>query len=257
MELFLFATDPLVVAEAVAAGAAGGVVDWERRGKTRRQAGADTQINADTSADLARVRAATDGRVLCRINAWGPWTAGEVRTAITLGADEVLLPMVRATDEVDATLDLAAGRIGVGILIETQDAVGRAAQLAARPLSRVYLGLNDLRIDRGRTDLFEPLVDGTADSVRSCCAVPFGVAGLTVPEGGSPVPSRLLAGELARLSASFTFLRRSFLADVPLHRFRQDIPRIQAAVQVALARREEDVAADRIALQAAAGALLV
>jgi hypothetical protein len=41
----------------------------------------------------------------------------------------------------------------------------------------------------------------------------FGVAGLTLPDRGAPVPSRLLAAELVRLRADFTFLRRSFLAD--------------------------------------------
>ncbi|MEA2686763.1 MAG: hypothetical protein QOE93_1958, partial [Actinomycetota bacterium] len=78
----------------VAAGAAGVVVDWERRGKRRRQAGADTQINTDTPADLAAVRAATGGRVVCRVNGWDRWTPGEIDLAIALGAHEVLLPMV-------------------------------------------------------------------------------------------------------------------------------------------------------------------
>ena len=60
-----------------------------------------------------------------------------------------------APSEVDRTLDLVAGRCGLGILIETQDAVDRAAALARRPLSRIYVGLNDLRIDR-RSDRAVP-----------------------------------------------------------------------------------------------------
>src|SRR4051794_33259817 len=39
--------------------------------------------------------------------------------------------MVRTTEEVDRTLDLVAGRCGLSILIETQDAVDRAAALPA------------------------------------------------------------------------------------------------------------------------------
>ena len=75
-----------------------------------------------------------------------------------------------------------------------------AVELARRPLSRVYVGLNDLRIDRGSNELFEPLVDGTVEYVRNCVRGPrFGVAGLTVPHLGSPVPSRLLAAELTTL----------------------------------------------------------
>ncbi len=214
MDLFLFTVDPVWGPDVVAAGAAGIVVDWERRGKARRQAGEGTQINFDTPDDLARMRAATDGRLLCRINGYGPWTAGEVDEAITRGADEILLPMVRTSEEVDRTLDLVAGRCGLGILIETQEAVDRAAELARRPLSRIYVGLNDLRIDRRSDQLFRPLVDGTVEDIRAGVTQPFGVGGLTLPGGGFPVPSQLLAAELVRLDTDFTFLRRSFTTDM-------------------------------------------
>ncbi|MGY1722812.1 aldolase/citrate lyase family protein [Blastococcus sp. SYSU DS0533] len=214
MDLFLFTVDPQWGRDVVAAGAAGIVIDWERRGKLRRQAGEGTQVNEDTPEDLTRVRAATSGRVLCRVNGFGPWTADEVTDAIARGADELLLPMVRSTEEVDRTLDLVAGRCGLGILVETQEAVDRAAELAQRPLSRIYVGLNDLRIDRRSTSLFAPLVDGTVDAVRAQVAVPFGVGGLTLPGRGFPVPGDLLAAELVRIGTGFTFLRRSFTADM-------------------------------------------
>jgi hypothetical protein len=160
------------------------------------------------------MRAATDGRLLCRINGAGPWTGAEVDEAIARGADEILLPMVRTPEEIDRTLDLVAGRCGLGILVETQDAVDRVGDLARRPLSRVYVGLNDLRIDRRSDQLFRPLTDGTVDGVRTQVAQPFGVGGLTLPGSGFPVPSDLLAAELVRLGADFTFLRRSFTADM-------------------------------------------
>jgi hypothetical protein len=214
VDLYLFTVDPRWGRDVVAAGAAGIVVDWERRGKHRRQLGEGTQINGDTLEDLVRMRAATDGRLLCRINGYGPWTAGEVADAVAAGADELLLPMVRGTEEVDRTLELVDGRCGLGILVETQDAVDHVAALARRPLSRIYVGLNDLRIDRRSSSLFQPLVDGTVDAVRAAVAQPFGVGGLTLLQGGSPVPSRLLAAELVRIGTDFTFLRRSFTADM-------------------------------------------
>ncbi len=68
IHLFGFANTPERARAVVAAGATGVVVDWERRGKVARQAGVDTQINADTPEDLALVRAAQTGRVLCRVN---------------------------------------------------------------------------------------------------------------------------------------------------------------------------------------------
>jgi len=255
VDLFLFTVDPRFAADCVQAGGAGVVVDWERRGKARRQAGEGTQINRDTPADLARVRAATDGRVLCRINAAGPWTADEVDLAVRLGADEILLPMVRCPDDVDRALDAVAGRCGLGILVETQDGVQRIDELVARPLSRVYLGLNDLRIDRRSAVLFAPLVDGTAERVRAACAMPFGVAGLTRPDAGWPVPSRLLSGELARIGAAFTFLRRSFTADVAGRDLRVEVPRILVDCASARRRTPGRVVADRAELLSAVGPL--
>jgi hypothetical protein len=230
VDLFLFTVDPRWGADVVAAGAAGIVVDWERRGKARRQRGEGTQINADSPEDLSRVRAATTGRLLCRINGFGPWTGGEVDDAIARGADEILLPMVRTTDELDRTLDLVGGRCGLGILIETQDAVRRAAEFARRPLSRIYVGLNDLRIDRRSTSLFGPLVDGTVDAVRADVSQAFGVAGLTLPGGGVPVPGSLLAAELVRLDTHFTFLRRSFIADMADRDPFVEVPRLLESV---------------------------
>lgn len=257
MDLFLFTVDPRFAAVAVAAGAAGVIVDWERRGKARRQAGEGTQINGDTPADLAAVRAATPGRVLCRVNGAGPWTRHEIDLAVRLGADEVLLPMVRRPEEVDLALEAVAGRCGLGILVETEDGVDRVEELAARPLSRVYLGLNDLRIDRGSDVLFAPLVDGTVDRVRAACRAPFGVAGLTRPEAGRPVPSRLLAAELARVGASFTFLRRSFTADVAGRDLRVEVPRILASCDRAGRRTDGQVLADRAELISAIGPVRV
>ena len=255
MELFVFTVDPRFAADCVGAGAAGVVVDWERRGKQRRQAGEGTQINSDTPADLARVRAATDGRVVCRINPAGPWTGAEVDLAVRLGADEVLLPMVRRPADVDRALEAVADRCGLGILVETQDGVDRVDELVARPLHRVYLGLNDLRIDRGSSVLFAPLVDGTAERVRAACPMPFGVAGLTRPDAGWPVPSRLLAGELARTGAAFTFLRRSFHADVAGRDLRVEVPRILAGCAAARRRTPGQVVADRAELLSAVGPL--
>ncbi|MGY1695998.1 MULTISPECIES: aldolase/citrate lyase family protein [unclassified Geodermatophilus] len=251
MDLFLFTVDAAWGRDVVAAGASGIVVDWERRGKHRRQAGEGTQINGDTLADLVRVRAATDGRLLCRVNAAGPWTPREVADAVAAGADEILLPMVRTPEEVDRTLELVAGRCGLGILVETQDAVDRVAELAARPLSRVYVGLNDLRIDRRSTELFRPLVDGTIDAVRAAVPVPFGVGGLTLPGGGFPVPGELLAAELVRLGTDFTFLRRSFTADMAGRDPFTEVPRLLASLAdladadplTAAGRREAFVAA--------------
>jgi hypothetical protein len=243
------------VRRAVAAGVGGIVVDWEWRGKELRQANADTQINRHTLDDLRAVRAATSGPIVCRLNAFGRHTEAELEQAIEGGADEVLLPMVRSAHEVTAALHLARGRCGVGILVETAAAVEAAPELARLPLSRVYVGLNDLAIDRRSPTIFTALADGTAERVRRAFDAPFGVAGLTVPELGSPLPCRLLIGELTRLGCGFSFLRRSFHRDTARRDVAVEVPRLLDTVTRAAARGRAQVERDRAELVQAVEAI--
>jgi len=239
--LLLFSTDEATVQEAVAAGVDGIVIDWENIGKRERQAGADTQINYDSPDDLARVRRCTDARVFCRINAFTGATADEVARAIDCGADELLLPMVRTRDEVRATLDVVSGRVDLGILVETRGAVAEIDALVRLPISRVYVGLNDLAIERGLCNIFESVADGTVESLRESCHLPFGFAGLTLPHRGSPIPCRLLINEMARLRCDFSFLRRSFHADVRRTTIAAAIPAIRQAMAAALNEPTENL----------------
>lgn len=250
-DLLLFTSDAVLVAEADAAGIAGFVVDWERQGKYDRQSGFDTQINADDEADLRRVRAHTPRRLVCRLNGVHDRTPGEVEAALAAGADELLVPMVRRPDEVERVLALAGGRAAVGILVETNEAVEGVAALARLPLARIYVGLNDLAIQRGTRNLFEAVIDGTVERVRDEYPGPFGFAGLTLPGGGRPVACRLLIAEMARLGATFTMLRRSFLRDTRGLPLAVHVPRILDALEEAGRRPPERVRADRRELERA------
>lgn len=216
MDLYSFLTVPGIVNASCNHGVRGYVVDWERAGKHARQSGFDTQIGSDTLEDLSRVRKATRATVLCRVNAYHPQSAQEIESAIEGGADEVLLPMVRSVDEVRAVLEVAAGRVPVGILIETRCAVRLAPELARLPLSRVYIGLNDLWIDGGGLGCrFDPLWDGTVAEIRRTFPrIPLGVGGATVVDLGAPIPCRRLLEQYTRLGIDFTFLRRSYARDI-------------------------------------------
>ena len=144
------------------------------------------------------MRAATDGRLLCRINGYGPWTAGEVDDAIARGADEILLPMVRTTEEVDRTLDLVAGRVRARH--PDRDAGRRRPRRPRSPAGRCRAstsGSTTCASTAAPTELFRPLVDGTVDAVRAEVAQPFGVGGLTLPGCGFPGAQRP-AGRRAR-----------------------------------------------------------
>jgi hypothetical protein len=247
-ELLLFAVDPVLVAAADRGGADAIVVDWERAGKHARQAGADTEINHHTQEDVRTVRALFPRTVVCRLNAVGPWTEEELNEAVEGGADEVLLPMVRNAEQVEWVLGLAAGRCGVGILVETEEAIAAAGELAELELARVYVGLNDLAIARGAPSIFSAVRDGTVERIRERFRAPFGFGGLTLPGRGSPVPSRLLAAELARLRCDFSFLRRSFARDSSGGPLAPELAQIRAMVAEAFARPAAGVERDRAEL---------
>lgn len=248
-QLLLFSTDPSFIRRAVQAGVHGIIVDWERVGKQERQIFADTQINGDTLEDLQRVRACTDAPVICRINLFGESTPIEIEQAIGAGADELLLPMVRSIEQVQAVLDLVRGRCGVGVLVETNEAVTLAEGLDRLPLSRVYVGLNDLAIARGTPNIFTAVADGTVESIRRAFHAPFGFGGLTLPQCGYPIPCRLLIGEMARLDCHFSFLRRSFHRDIQGHDVAGEVPRLLNALTDAHQRPAAAVNRDRMELE--------
>ena len=250
-ELVLFSTNPSFIREAVAAGIDAIIVDWEKTGKEKRQAFADTQISDDTVEDLRIVRKSTDALVICRLDNCGLATGKGVEEAIEAGADEILIPMVRTVEEVVRIIDQVGGRCGVGILVETRSAVKLAEALGRLPLSRIYVGLNDLAIERGTPNIFTALVDGTIEKVRKAFRVPFGFGGLTLPDLGYPIPCRLLIGELARLKCDFSFLRRSFYRDIRDHRLAIEIHRLRQAIRGAQYRLPEEVARNRQELEKA------
>lgn len=253
-DLFLFSTNAPFARHCCEAGAAGVIIDWENRGKRERQSGFDTQVNRDTLADLIEARQSGDHAIVCRINGFGPSTNHEVEAAIRGGATEILLPMVREPHEVTEVLRMIGGRIRLGMLMETRDAAQRAAEFGDLPLSRIYVGLNDLSIDLGNRTLFRALIDGTVDRIRQDLlrsSVPFGIGGMTLPECGSPIPCLLLAGEIARLGSAFTFLRRSFLRDIAGRRPEAEIPRMLGELDRLAQRSDAEVIRDRAEFQEA------
>jgi hypothetical protein len=240
-ELFLFSKIPAFIQSAVNSGVAGIIIDWENLAKEGRQRGFDTQINNDTLEDLIVARSSTTARLICRINSYGEHTRQEVAQAISAGADEILLPMVRTKGEVEEVLDMAGSHCQVGILIETKEAMRNAGEFDSLPLSRVYVGLNDLSIERRTPNIFTAVSDGTVERIRQMITAPFGFGGLTLPDRGSPIPCRLLIGEMARLGCTFSFLRRSFHRDILGREMSVEIPRIQEALDEAFQRTEFEI----------------
>jgi hypothetical protein len=251
IECLLFTADPAYGAAAIAGGFAAVVVDWEWEGKADRQAGLPTEVNHGTLDDLVALRRVADGRVICRINNTPRGRDAECRLAIEHGANEVWLPMVRSPRELEQCLRAIDGRARLGAMVETREAMRLGREFAQLPLAHAYLGLNDYRIDNGHRGLFDPMVDGTVDRFRDDYPGALGVAGITRPDRGSPIPQRLLLADMVRLGCAFGVARRGFRADVDASAIAGGIAAIGREVARLEARSAHEVAADRDALAAA------
>ena len=222
-------------------------VDWER--PDERSSRLDRRPTARQVAALAAVREVSPWPVVCRVNEVGPGTEEEVQQAIDLGADEVLVPMVRGEAEVERVLAAARGQVGVGIMVETPEAVEQAAALAGLGICRAFVGLLDLALERRTPSVFTALTDGTVDRlVADLAATAYGFGGLTDPAHGYPLPARLLMGEIVRGGCDFAMMRNAYVADAALTSPEAVLGAIRVELVRLSARAAGEVATDRAAL---------
>jgi len=229
--------------------------DVESRGKKQRQNTFDTDISVTSLDELPAFVAQTAIHPICRLDPWHSEIVFDIDQAIIGGASELLFPMIRTAGEVERLLSLVDGRLPSGIMIETKEILDCIVDISQMPLRRVYVGLNDLMISIGGRNLFEPMIDGTVDRIRSQIgSLRFGVAGATRVDAGSPIPFQLLLADLARLEVDFTMLRRSFWRDVKLDEIEPAIRDISELWRNLLARTPSEVFRDRSAFTAAVSA---
>ena len=256
-ELLLFHRDIAFSKECVAAGIDGLIIDFETKGKARRQDGFDTEINAHTLKDLEAVRDLTGARILCRTNAPGPESTKEIDQVLRAGADEIIVPMIRQLDEARAVIDAVAGAARITLMIETVESLKIAPDLCALPIDRIYVGLNDLHISRGTSTLFEPLIDGCLEAIRADVqGLQFGFGGITLRGQGHPLPVHHFVSDLARLNADFTFLRRSFYRDVVGHSPKAALDQMRADLCRARARNAGQISLEFSEMQTAVLAVI-
>lgn len=214
LRLFLFTADLDTALRAEAAGVNSVIVDWERHGKPARQRGHDTEINDHSAAAVSLLSSRLGIPVTVRLNPLHGGTRAEVQRALDGGASTLMLPMARAPREVEAFVRIVAGRARTLIQIETQALADQCAALQSIDWDYAHVGLNDLKISRGDSWLWAPVLDGTIERIHRALAGRIaGFGGATVIGGGVPIPFVGLLQEMARLHAGMALLRRSFLRE--------------------------------------------
>lgn len=189
-------------------------VDMEYIGKAERQGGMDTVQSHHTIADIKMIRSVIHkAELLVRCNPIHPASAQEIDQIVSAGADIIMLPYFKTTEEVNQFIDLVAGRVKTMLLLETPEAVSIIDEiLEMNGIDEIHIGLNDLSLGYGRKFMFEVLTDGTVEYLCEKIkkkGIPYGFGGIATP-GSGMLPAEKIIMEHYRLGSSMVILSRSF-----------------------------------------------
>lgn len=224
LRLMYITNDPVVARIAEDAGVDIIFLDMEYIGKSARQGGMDTVQLHHTVEDIRRIRdTLRTAELLVRVNPiheageengipYGN-SEEEIEGALRAGADILMLPYFRTTEEVRMFTDLVRGRAVTFPLLETPEAADSLDDILAVPgIDRIHIGLNDLSLARRSGFMFGLLADGTVEHIAEKCRakrIPFGFGGIAGP-GEGMLPAEYIIAEHYRLGSSFVILSRSF-----------------------------------------------
>ncbi len=189
-------------------------VDLEYIGKDIRQKNRDTWKSKQTMDDVSIIRdAAPSAHLLVRVNPLNNGTKAEIDEAITRGADSIMLPMFRSTDELARFFDILDGRVEALPLFETYDSLLAIPEIVDKlPITGAHIGLNDLHLDMRLDFIFQPIANGVLEAPCKVLReknIPFGIGGIARAREGIVSPEYLL-GEHVRLGSSAAIISRTF-----------------------------------------------
>ena len=195
-------------------------VDMEFIGKDCRQGGLDTVQNHHTVEDVANIRAAvTKAKVLVRINPIHdtmddyPSSEEEIEAVIQAGADIVMLPYFKTTEEVHRFIGYVGGRAKTCLLVETPEAADLLDQIVEIDgIDMIHIGLHDMHLALKMKFMFQLLTDGSVDKWTRIIAqkgIMYGFGGLASLNGGA-VPGRMILKEHYRLGSQMVIVSRAF-----------------------------------------------
>lgn len=195
-------------------------IDMEYIGKSDRQGGMDTVQNYHTFDDIRRIKNyVSNAELLVRVNPIHDATGctcsseEEIDRAIEEGADIIMLPFFKTSEEVEALVRFVRGRAKVFPLLETREALENVDNiLSVKGIDEIHIGINDLSLCLGRRFMFELLADGTVEYLCNKIknrGIPFGFGGIA-SIGKGLLPAERVIMEHYRLGSEIAILSRSF-----------------------------------------------
>ena len=196
-------------------------LDMEYIGKAQRQCGMDTVLCSHTIDDIKNVRKVVDqSQLLVRSNSIYDGSEEEINAIIAAGADVVMLPYFKTTEEVRRFISYVGGRARTCLLVETPEAVDLIDEILMIPgIDEAHIGINDLSIGYGKNFLFEVLADGTVDYLCRKFqekGIPYGFGGIA-SLGRGKLSSEYIIMEHYRLKSTIAILSRSFCNTEKMH----------------------------------------
>lgn len=195
-------------------------VDMEYIGKELRQGGMNTVQNHHTLNDVKNMRETlSTAELLVRCNPIHEETAEycssekEINNIILNGADYIMLPYFKKTEEVKRFLNIVNARCKTVLLFETPEAVENIEEiLDLEGIDEVFIGLNDLSLGYHKKFMFELLADGTVEKIALKIReknIPFGFGGIAAVGKGT-LPAEKIIREHYRMFSQSVILSRSF-----------------------------------------------
>lgn len=214
LKLFYITNKPQVALVAEKYGVDRIWVDLEILGKELRQKNLDTVKSKHTISDVATIKPIlTKSEMMVRINPWNDDSIKEIDDVVKAGADIIMLPFWKTSEEVIKFIDSVNGRCKTSLLLETKEAVECIEQVLDNGgFDEIHIGLNDLHLSYGMTFMFELLVNGTVERLcnKFCSAgIPYGFGGIA-KLGEGLLPAEKVIMEHFRLGSTRAILSRSF-----------------------------------------------
>lgn len=214
LTLMYITNDPVVAQIAEKNGVQRVWIDLETLGKEERQKNLNTVKSHHCIGDIRVIaNVLTTSELLVRVNPINPGSEEEINQVVSAGADMIMLPMWKSVEDVKTFLKFVNGRTKTTLLLETKEAVECLdAVLALGGFDEIHIGLNDLHLSYGESFMFEPLADGTVDSLCKKIAatgIPYGFGGIA-RIGDGMLPAEWIVKEHYRLGSTRAILSRSF-----------------------------------------------
>jgi HpcH/HpaI aldolase/citrate lyase family len=216
--LYFITNDPSLARQAEMAGVERIGPDLEILGKESRQKHPDAQISRHKIEDIPPIRSVLKkSEVFVRINPIHSHSEHEINRVLESGAQVIMLPMFRTSNEVSKFITIIRGRAKTVLLLETPEAMMRIDEiLSIDGINEVHFGLNDLHLGLKLHSRFEVLCSEVMDALATAVQkrnLPFGFGAVGRPDDSTlPIPPDQVIAEIIRLGSSRTFLSRYFFS---------------------------------------------